>query len=72
MNHRTKQFLVAAATLGCAFTASAAERNPALDLLVKKGIIQPRDEKYVERTKTGKVAEDATAPAKKAGKKANK
>ena len=39
MNHRTKQFLVAAASLGCALTASAAERNPALDLLVKKGII---------------------------------
>jgi uncharacterized sulfatase len=40
--------------------------------LVQKGIIQPRDEKYVERTKTGKVAEDETSPAKKAGKKANK
>jgi len=39
MNPRIKQFLVAAATLGCALTASAAERNPALDLLVKKGII---------------------------------
>lgn len=39
MNHRIKQFLVAAASFGCAFTASAAERNPALDLLVKKGII---------------------------------
>ncbi|MFZ9437308.1 MAG: porin, partial [Opitutales bacterium] len=39
MNHRIKQFLVAAAVLGCAHTASAAERNPALDLLVKKGII---------------------------------
>jgi len=39
MNHRIKQFLVAAASLGCALTASAAERNPALDLLVKKGII---------------------------------
>jgi len=40
--------------------------------LVQKGIIQSRDEKYVERTKTGKVAEDETSPAKKAGKKANK
>jgi hypothetical protein len=40
--------------------------------LVQKGIIQPRDEKYVERTKTGKVTEDETSPAKKAGKKANK
>ena len=39
MNHRIKQFFVAAASLGCALTASAAERNPALDLLVKKGII---------------------------------
>jgi len=39
MNHRIKQFLVAAAVLGCAHTASAAERNPALDLLVKKGLI---------------------------------
>jgi hypothetical protein len=39
MNHRIKQFLAAAASLGCAITASAAERNPALDLLVKKGII---------------------------------
>ena len=39
MNHRIKQFLVAAASLGCALTASAAERNPALDLLVKKGLI---------------------------------
>jgi len=39
MNHRIKQFLVAAAVLGCAHTASAVERNPALDLLVKKGII---------------------------------
>ena len=39
MNPRIKHFLAAAASLGCAFTASAAERNPALDLLVKKGII---------------------------------
>jgi hypothetical protein len=39
MNHRIKQFLVAAASIGCALTASAAERNPALDLLVKKGLI---------------------------------
>ncbi len=39
MNHRIKQFLAAAASLGCALTASDAERNPALDLLVKKGII---------------------------------
>lgn len=39
MNHRFKQFLVAAVTLGCAHSVTAAERNPALDLLVKKGLI---------------------------------
>ena len=43
MNHRIKQFLLAAAVLGCAHTASAAERNPALDLLVKKGIISAEE-----------------------------
>ena len=43
MNHRIKQFLVAAASIGCALTASAAERNPALDLLVKKGIISAEE-----------------------------
>jgi len=42
------------------------------DELVKKGIIQPRDEKYAERVKTGKVADEAPAPAKKNGKKAAK
>lgn len=43
MNHRIKQFLLAAASIGCALTASAAERNPALDLLVKKGIISAEE-----------------------------
>jgi arylsulfatase A-like enzyme len=37
------------------------------DELVKRGIIQPRDEKYAERLKTGTTAGDA---AKKKGKKA--
>ena len=42
------------------------------DELVKKGIILPRDEKYAERAKTGKVSDETPAPAKKNGKKAAK
>jgi len=38
------------------------------DELVKRGVILPRDEKYVERAKTGKLAADDAAPAKKAKK----
>ena len=40
------------------------------DDLTKKGIIQPRDEKYVERAATGKLAEEAPATAKKGKKNA--
>ena len=40
------------------------------DELVKRGIIQPRDEKYAERLKTGSTAGDAAIAAKKKGKKA--
>jgi N-sulfoglucosamine sulfohydrolase len=40
------------------------------DELVKKGLIQPRDEKYAERAATGKLAEEAPAPAKKGKKNA--
>jgi hypothetical protein len=40
------------------------------DELTKKGIIQPRDEKYAERAASGKVAEEAPAPAKKGKKNA--
>jgi len=39
--------------------------------LVKKGVILPRDEKYDERAKTGKVGEDAAATAPKKGGKKN-
>jgi N-sulfoglucosamine sulfohydrolase len=41
------------------------------DELVKRGIIQPRDEKYAERAKSGKLADDEApaAPAAKKGKK---
>ena len=42
------------------------------DELVKKGIILPRDEKYAERAKTGKVSDETPVPAKKNGKKAAK
>jgi len=42
------------------------------DELVKQGIILPRDEKYAERAKTGKVSDETPAPAKKNGKKAAK
>jgi hypothetical protein len=62
MNHRIKQFLVAAAVLGCAHTASAAERNPALDLLVKKGLITAEERaQALEQAAVAKMAE----PAKK-------
>jgi N-sulfoglucosamine sulfohydrolase len=40
------------------------------DELVKKGIIQPRDEKYAERAATGKLAEEDPVPAKKGKKNA--
>ncbi|MEY5005651.1 MAG: hypothetical protein RI969_739 [Verrucomicrobiota bacterium] len=57
MNHRIKQFLAAAASLGCAFTASAAERNPALDLLVKKGIITAEERaQALEQAAVSKLA----------------
>jgi hypothetical protein len=58
MNHRIKQFLVAAASLGCALTASAAERNPALDLLVKKGLITAEERaQALEQAAISKLAE---------------
>ena len=63
MNHRTKQFLVAAASLGCALTASAAERNPALDLLVKKGLITA--EERAQALEQAAVAKLAEGPKKK-------
>lgn len=57
MNHRIKQFLVAAAVLGCAHTASAAERNPALDLLVKKGLITAEERaQALEQAAVSKMA----------------
>ncbi|MBM3867586.1 MAG: porin [Verrucomicrobia bacterium] len=57
MNPRIKQFLAAAASLGCAFTASAAERNPALDLLVKKGIITAEERaQALEQAAVSKLA----------------
>jgi hypothetical protein len=57
MNHRIKQFLVAAAVLGCAHTASAAERNPALDLLVKKGLITAEERaQALEQSAISKLA----------------
>jgi hypothetical protein len=40
------------------------------DELVKRGIIEPRDEKYAERLKNGSTAGDAAVAAKKKGKKA--
>lgn len=47
--------------------------NPLGDLhadeLVKRGIIEPRDEKYAERIKTGNLSGDAASVAKKKGKK---
>jgi hypothetical protein len=42
------------------------------DDLVKKGFIHPRDEKYDERSKTGKLADVEASPAKKNGKKTAK
>lgn len=62
MNHRTKQFLVAAASLGCALTATAAERNPALDLLVKKGLITA--EERAQALEQAAVAKKAEGPKK--------
>lgn len=57
MNHRIKQFLAAAASLGCALTVSAAERNPALDLLVKKGIITAEERaQALEQAAVSKLA----------------
>jgi hypothetical protein len=57
MNHRIKQFLVAAASIGCALTASAAERNPALDLLVKKGLITAEERaQALEQSAISKLA----------------
>ena len=50
--------------------------NPLGDLhadeLVKRGIIEPRDEKYAERLKTGDTSGDDAIAAKKKGKKAAK
>jgi hypothetical protein len=64
MNHRIKQFLVAAASLGCALTASAAERNPALDLLVKKGLITAEERaQALEQAAVAKLAEGPKKPA---------
>jgi hypothetical protein len=58
MNHRIKQFLVAAAALGCAHSVSAAERNPALDLLVKKGLITAEERaQALEQAAVSKMAE---------------
>ena len=63
MNHRTKQFLVAAASLGCALTATAAERNPALDLLVKKGLITAEERaQALEQAAVAKMAEGPKKP----------
>ena len=63
MNHRTKQFLIAAATLGCALTATAAERNPALDLLVKKGLITAEERaQALEQAAVAKMAEGPKKP----------
>lgn len=38
--------------------------------LVKNGVILPRDEKYAERAKSGKLGDEPATPAKKGGKKA--
>jgi hypothetical protein len=37
---------------------------------VKHGVILPRDEKYAERAKSGKLGDEPATPAKKGGKKA--
>jgi hypothetical protein len=60
MNHRIKQFLVAAAVLGGAHTALAVERNPALDILVKKGIITA--EERAQALESAAVAKLAAGP----------
>jgi hypothetical protein len=64
MNHRIKQFLVAAAVLGSAHTALAAERNPALDILVKKGLITA--EERAQALESAAVAKMAEGPKKAA------
>ncbi len=64
MNHRIKQFLVAAAVLGGAHTALAVERNPALDILVKKGIITA--EERAQALESAAVAKMAEGPKKAA------
>jgi len=60
MNHRIKQFLVAAAVLGGAHTALAVERNPALDILVKKGLITA--EERAQALESAAVAKLAAGP----------
>jgi hypothetical protein len=56
MTHRIKHLLVAAAALGCAH-AVAAERNPALDLLVKKGLITAEERaQALEQSAMAKMA----------------
>ena len=60
MTHRIKQFLVAAAVLGGAHTALAVERNPALDILVKKGIITA--EERAQALESAAVAKLAAGP----------
>jgi len=64
MNHRIKQFLVAAAVLGGAHTALAADRNPALDILVKKGLITA--EERAQALESAAVAKMAEGPKKAA------
>ena len=60
MTHRIKQFLVAAAVLGGAHTALAVERNPALDILVKKGLITA--EERAQALESAAVAKLAAGP----------
>jgi hypothetical protein len=62
MNHRIKQFLVAAAVLGSAHTALAADRNPALDILVKKGLITA--EERAQALETAAISKLAEGPKK--------
>ena len=64
MTHRIKQFLVAAAVLGGAHTALAVERNPALDILVKKGLITA--EERAQALESAAVAKMAEGPKKAA------
>ena len=60
MTHRIKQFLLAAAVLGGAHTALAVERNPALDILVKKGLITA--EERAQALESAAVAKLAAGP----------